>query len=109
MPLPLLPCVQQAMGTCLALTLCHYYSPSSPDRSGDVAQAWLQEFAWTAAALPYATAQRNAKLSDSPALTLEPMFCVETAIKLMCVDRKKEHVGMMRTGCSWWLDVQKQA
>ena len=38
--------------------------------------------AWTAASLPAAIEERNRKLAGSASLAEEPMFCMETSIKL---------------------------
>lgn len=44
---------------------------------------WLQEFAWTEAGKPAALAARNHHLANSAELAMQPMMCMETAIKLL--------------------------
>jgi hypothetical protein len=73
----------QALGTGMALTLGFYYMPKSPASKDEVLQSYLQEFAWTRAALPARKAARNAHMAGSARLAREPMFCMETAVKLL--------------------------
>lgn len=46
-------------------------------------QTWLQRFAWTEQNLDAAVKQRNALPLDKLLLDREPMFCFETAVKLL--------------------------
>ena len=48
-------------------------------------QVWLQYFAWTERSLSTRVEQRNelGSLQDRSALAEEPMFCFETAVKLL--------------------------
>eukprot|EP00887_Chlorella_sp_A99_P006190 scaffold3.g6190.t1 len=77
--------------------LCFFFSPKEC-MEGDVLQArsdcsvpggrlpllaWLEEFAWTEASLPACLEHRSHHFEDSERLEREPMFCVETAIKLL--------------------------
>lgn len=73
----------QAVGTCMAMSLCLFFMPQRPDGSDQILQAWLQQFAWTYSSLPAAIQARNARLASSAKLASEPMFCLETAIKLL--------------------------
>ena len=70
------------MGTCLVVVLSFYFMPKTPDSAHDVLAIWLQEFAWTEQSLPGRLARRNAYVAQAEALQKEPMFCLETAIKL---------------------------
>ena len=45
-------------------------------------QMWLQDFAWTVDDLPDKYEGRKAKMLNQPALSQEPMFCFELAIRL---------------------------
>ena len=71
------------IGTCMAATLSFYFMPKKPGSKEEILRAWLQEFCWTSSELPVALRRRNAKLSASKKLAKEPMFCIETAIKLL--------------------------
>ena len=73
----------QAVGTCMAAMLCFYFMPQRPGSHEQVLQAWLQEFAWTSASMPAAIVARNKRLANSRKLSREPMFCLETCIKLL--------------------------
>ena len=46
-------------------------------------QAWLQRFAWTEKKLERRKKVRNALPADRTLLSQEPMFCFETAVKLL--------------------------
>ena len=46
-------------------------------------QAWLQKFAWTDSSLKTKISKRNALPQDEALLEKEPMFCFETAVKLL--------------------------
>lgn len=72
----------QAVGTGMSATLCFFFMPKSPHSNEQVLQSWLSEFCWTAASLSGAIEERNQKLAGSASLASEPMFCMETAIKL---------------------------
>lgn len=67
----------------MACTLCYFFMPQKAGSKDEILAAWLQEFAWTSSSLPAAIAERNRKLEDSVSLRNEPMFCMETAIKLL--------------------------
>lgn len=73
----------QAVGTSMACTLAFFYMPKRPQGADQIMAAWLQEFAWSGAELPVALRRRNAKLADSRHLAKEPMFCMETCVKLI--------------------------
>lgn len=47
------------------------------------AQVWLQRFAWTEQKLASRIEKRNALPKDPMLLRDEPMFCFETALKLL--------------------------
>lgn len=46
-------------------------------------QVWLQRFAWTEQKLASRITKRNALPKDPTLLRDEPMFCFETAVKLL--------------------------
>lgn len=46
-------------------------------------QVWLQRFAWTEQKLAACKRKRNALPQDPTLLRDEPMFCFETAVKLL--------------------------
>ena len=46
-------------------------------------QAWLQRFAWTEKKLERRKQLRNSLPADRLLLSQEPMFCFETAVKLL--------------------------
>ena len=46
-------------------------------------QSWLQRFAWTEPNLSTRLARRNSIPKDSTLLRDEPMFCFETAVKML--------------------------
>ncbi len=73
----------QAVATCMAGTLSFFFMPKKLESKDEIMQAWLQEFAWTQAEHPLAINRRNAKLARNKKLAAEPMFCIETAIKLL--------------------------
>ena len=73
----------QAVATCMAGTLSFFFMPNKLTSEDKILQAWLQEFAWTQAEHPLAINRRNAKLARNKKLAAEPMFCIETAIKLL--------------------------
>lgn len=73
----------QAMGTAMAGSLCFYFMPKKPGSAEEILQAWLQEFAWSEKQVPEAIRRRNAKLAGSKTLRKKPMFCIETAIKML--------------------------
>ena len=66
----------------MAVVLSYYFMPKNPESVNDVLSMWLQEFAWTERSLPGRLARRNAHVAQAAALQKEPMFCLETAIKL---------------------------
>ena len=73
----------EAMGTMMACTLCFYFMPKSPGSVEEVLHSWLQEYSWTEGGVPAALSSRNEKLASSQKLVKEPLFCVETAIKML--------------------------
>jgi hypothetical protein len=73
----------QAMGTMMAGSLCYYFMPKKPGSAEEVLQTWLQEYAWSEEQMPEAIRRRNAKLAGSSTLAEKPMFCIETAIKML--------------------------
>ncbi|KAL4541920.1 hypothetical protein Ndes2526B_g06415 [Nannochloris sp. 'desiccata'] len=73
----------QAVATCMAGTLSFFFMPQKLDSKNEIMNAWLQEFAWTHAEHPLAINKRNAKLAKNKILASQPMFCFETAIKLL--------------------------
>jgi hypothetical protein len=73
----------QAMGTMMAGSLCFYFMPKKPGSAEEVLQTWLQEYAWSEKQVPEAVRRRNAKLAGSSTLAEKPMFCIETAIKML--------------------------
>jgi hypothetical protein len=73
----------QAVATCMAGTLSFFFMPQKLKSKDEIMSAWLQEFAWTEAEQPIAINKRNAKLANNKKLSAQPMFCVETAIKLL--------------------------
>lgn len=73
----------QAVGTAMAVILAFFYMPKQPKSSEQILQAWLQEFAWSQSTFQAVLETRNAKLITSRKLSMEPMFCFETAIKLL--------------------------
>ena len=77
----------QAMGTSMAGSLCFYFMPKQPGSAEEILQTWLQEFAWSEKQVPKAIRRRNAKLAGSRALAEKPMFCIETAIKMLYFSR----------------------
>lgn len=46
-------------------------------------QVWLQLFSWTEKDLPHWIAERASLLKNRAAIEKEPMFCFETAVKLL--------------------------
>ena len=46
-------------------------------------QVWLQQFAWTEQSHKARIQKRNALPADETMLEGEPMFCFETAVKLL--------------------------
>lgn len=46
-------------------------------------QSWLQRFSWTEQLLRGRVARRNALPKDETLLRDEPMFCFETAVKML--------------------------
>lgn len=73
----------QTVGASMAFTLAYFYMPTKPGMQDEILHTWLQEFSWTNAEHPLALNRRNSKLSTKTPLRQEPMFCVETAIKLL--------------------------
>jgi Lipase (class 3) len=73
----------QAVATCMAGTLSFFFMPKKLESKDEIMNAWLQEFAWTQAEQPLAINRRNAKLARNKKLAAQPMFCIETAIKLL--------------------------
>ncbi|KAK9808451.1 hypothetical protein WJX73_006949 [Symbiochloris irregularis] len=71
----------QVVGAALVWQLCWLYMPKDP-KSDMLMQAVLQEFAWTEASLPDRLAERLAYQGSGHKLDEEPMFCLETAMKL---------------------------
>lgn len=69
--------------TACAIALLYFFTPKAPSSKDDILQDWLEEVAWTEAGRPAALAARDAHLASSEALRAEPMFCVETAVKLL--------------------------
>jgi hypothetical protein len=77
----------QAMGTAMAGSLCYYFMPKKPGSAEEILQTWLQEYAWSEEQIPKAIQRRNAKLAASKTLASKPMFCIETAIKMLYYSR----------------------
>ncbi|KAL4431080.1 hypothetical protein ABPG75_006336 [Micractinium tetrahymenae] len=81
--LGLLP-VQLVTGL-VAIINCFVMTPTRPDHAA-ILQEWLQEFAWTEAEVPRRRRRRASSLppesKKAVAINREPMFCVETALKL---------------------------
>lgn len=62
------------------------HAGAAPHTAAAWVQAWLQEVAWTEAELPKQLAQRNSRATsprEAAQLQREPMFCYETALKLL--------------------------
>jgi hypothetical protein len=70
-------------GTCSTLVLAYFTIPKNFDSAEQVMQVWLQEFAWTEPSLDSAILTRNARMPMSVTLQKEPMFCLETGIKML--------------------------
>jgi len=73
----------QAVATCMAGTLSFFFMPQKLKSKDEIMNSWLQEFAWTHAGQPMVMQRRNAKLAENKKLSAQPMFCFETAIKLL--------------------------
>lgn len=73
----------QIMITCMVVILSFFCMPKIPDSKSDILVAWLQEFSWTYKGLNDAIDTRNKHLSSSTDLRKQPMYCMETAIKLL--------------------------
>ena len=50
---------------------------------GCAVQSWLQRFSWTEQLVKSRMARRNALPKDKTLLSAEPMFCFETAVKML--------------------------
>lgn len=95
----------QAISTCAAGILAHFYMPKAP-KQGQLLYTWLQEFSWTESNLHQDLSARNAKLMGSQEITREPMLCIETAIKMMylanlvysCNDLEKDDIESNKSG-----------
>lgn len=70
-------------GTCSTLVLAYFTIPKNFDSAEQVMQVWLQEFAWTEPSLDSAILTRNERMPMSVTLQKEPMFCLETGIKML--------------------------
>ena len=65
-------------------------------------QAWLQRFAWTEQKLKQRKQARDSLPADKTLLEREPMFCFETAVKLLywCGFVKEHGEGRPMVCCS---------
>ena len=73
----------QIVGFSMTITFAYFYMPIRQGDDDKILHTWLQEFSWTSADHPLAINRRNSKLSTSAPLRQEPMFCIETAMKLL--------------------------
>lgn len=71
--------------TSMGFALAVLFQPMADSGRQTVMQVWLQKFAWTEQSSQPMVQQRNdlIKHSDRAILAKEPMFCFETAIKLL--------------------------
>lgn len=75
----------QLIATALAFENLYLFMPKNPEHDPAL-QVWLQEVAWTEADLPKQLEERNSRAhgpSEAASLAREPMFCYETALKLL--------------------------
>ncbi|GAB4817729.1 hypothetical protein N2152v2_004775 [Parachlorella kessleri] len=76
----------QFVMTCIACSGAFIHMPKKPHHKA-IMQVWLQEFAWTENDVPRKRQERASNLpQDCPervSIDYEPMFCFETAVKLM--------------------------
>ncbi|KAK9799340.1 hypothetical protein WJX73_007370 [Symbiochloris irregularis] len=86
----------QIIGAAVAWHMCFLYMPKDVE-SDPVIQVWLQDFAWTEDEVQDKIAQRVGRAMgthEAEELAAEPMFCIETAVKLhhwsYCAYRKLE-------------------
>ncbi|RMZ52406.1 hypothetical protein APUTEX25_000681 [Auxenochlorella protothecoides] len=59
------------------------FLPENAKREGHIPQIWLQEFAWSEETKPACLARRDAHMRDHADLGKQPMFCMETCLKLL--------------------------
>ncbi|KAK9804297.1 hypothetical protein WJX72_005360 [[Myrmecia] bisecta] len=76
--LGLLP--MQVVMTATVVTWCFFCMPKDPD-TAPLLQVWLSEFAWTEAEKCAKLKSRRVSEAACAALSSEPMFCMETAMK----------------------------
>jgi hypothetical protein len=76
----------QIVNTIVVIAQVYLSSPKKPDQTA-ILQVWLQEFAWTEDDIPSTKSKRVSSLPDDSfegfCMDCEPLFCFETAIKLM--------------------------
>lgn len=76
----------QVVNTVVVIAQAYLSSPKKPEQTA-ILQVWLQEFAWTEADIPRKRSERISSLPDDSfegfCMDCEPLFCFETAVKLM--------------------------
>jgi hypothetical protein len=76
----------QVVNTVVVIAQAYLASPKKPEQKA-ILQVWLQEFAWTEADIPRKRSERVSSLPDDSfegfCMDCEPLFCFETAVKLM--------------------------
>ncbi|KAK9804066.1 hypothetical protein WJX73_001449 [Symbiochloris irregularis] len=89
----------EIIGVAVAWHFCFLYMPKDAE-SDPVIQVWLQDFAWTEEEVEDKIQQRVARgngANEVEELAAEPIFCIETAIKLhhwsYCAYRRLEGEG----------------
>jgi len=76
----------QVVNTVVVIAQAYLQSPKKPEQQA-ILQVWLQEFAWTEAEIPQKRSERVSSLPEDSfegfCMDCEPLFCFETAVKLM--------------------------
>jgi Lipase (class 3) len=76
----------QIVNTIVVISQVYLSSPKKPEQTA-ILQVWLQEFAWTEDDIPRKRSDRISSLPDDSfegfCMDCEPLFCFETAVKLM--------------------------
>lgn len=95
------PVPTQAGLTQTAVGLAFAFAPKNPRNQDQILSAWLHEFAWTEEDKPGAIRRRNAHMHGASRLDAEPMFCIETAIKLLFWADLVYDFGLVRGPIAW--------
>ncbi|KAK9801989.1 hypothetical protein WJX73_007271 [Symbiochloris irregularis] len=97
----------QLIGVGVAWDQLWLFMPKSPNED-PIIQAWLQEYAWTEVDQAQQTASRNARANteqEEAALSKQPLFCFETALKLhvfSCLAYTEVGQKGSEGGEEWW-------